>query len=205
LSITHLIYLISGENDGADHLEEANSALNKFKTLNLPQYSTMNAIILHFSGEYEIAKNEFSLSAENNPISKRNLEKLYFADLHVNSNQNPLSKILFSSTNMFDLFLNRTDIVADTTTKYLNSFANTVLDSKFNNGVEIKRFNNKSLQKKIYISTFNSNFETLTEAQLISFADKIYNTNLYRYYTFNDWVVRYDASNVKTVFLITEL
>jgi hypothetical protein len=204
LSIAHLIYLISGENDGSDHLEEANSALNKFKTLNLPQYSTMNAIILHYIGDNEIAKNEFLLSAENNPISKRNLEMLYFSNSQAKSIQNPLSKILFSSLNMFDLFMNRTDIIADTSTKYLNSFANTVLDKKYYNSIEIQRYNSKSLGKKIYFATYVDGYEELTETQLISFADEILYTNLYRYYTFNEWVVRYDASNVKTVFLITE-
>ena len=205
LCITHIIYEMSGEEDGGeDHFEDSKIALKRIKEMNLPHYFAMNGILLHYSGEINLAKQEFLKNSESYPISKRNLDHLYYGINEVSIDQNPLSKILVHSFNMFDIFLNKSELVTDTTTKYLNSFANTVLDKKFYNGFEIKRFNHKALQKKIYISNFNSNFEALTEAQLISFADEIYYTNLYRYYTFNDWVVRYDAASLKTVFLITE-
>ena len=161
-----------------------------------------NAIYLHFTGEIEQAKNEFMLNAEKDPISKRNLDFLYFNITQIKGNQNSLSKILVNPLNMFDIFLSRSNIIPDTTTKYINSFANTVLEKKYVNEIELMRFNNKAIGK-LYIATYTDKYKEITENQLISFADEIIYTNMFRYYTYNDWVVRYDASGTKTVYLLT--
>ena len=202
LCIAHLIHQLNGSEDGVDHLESAQEALNKLKNIDLARYNTMKAIYLHFTGEIQQAKNEFMLNAEKDPIAKRNLDLLYFDISQIKGDQNPLSKILVNPINMFDIFLNRTDIIADTTTKYISSFANTVLEKKYVNSIELKRFNNKAVGK-LYIATYTDKYKELTENQLISFADEIYYTNLYRYYTHNDWVVRYDASGSMMVYLLT--
>lgn len=203
LSIAHLIFEMSGNEDEIIHFDEAKSELKRFKSLNLPQYNTMNAILLHYSGDIDSAKNEFILNAENDAIAKRNLDHLYFNISQVKGDQNPLSKILGNPPNIADNFyLKKEDVKTDTTTKLLNSFTNTSLNRLYVDEVELIRFNIKPFEK-LYIATYTDKYKELTENQLISFADEIFYTNLYRYYTYNDWVVRFDSSGSKTVYLLT--
>jgi hypothetical protein len=202
LCIAHLIHQLNGSEDAVDHLESAQEALNKLKNIDLARYNTLNAIYLHFTGEIQQAKNEFMLNAEKDPIAKRNLDLLYFNITQIKGDQNSLSKILVNPLNMFDIFLSRSNIIPDTTTKYINSFANTVHEKKYVNEIELMRFNNKAIGK-LYIATYTDKYKEITENQLISFADEIIYTNMFRYYTYNDWVVRYDASGTKTVYLLT--
>lgn len=203
LCIAHLIHQLNGSEDGVDHLESAQVALKMIKNIDMERHITMNAIYLHFTGEIQLAKNEFMLNAEKNPIAKRNLDHLYFNISQVKGDQNPLSKILGNPPNIADnFFLKKEDVTTDITTKLLNSFTNTSLNRLYVNEEELIRFNIKPFGK-LYIATYIDKYKELTENQLISFADEIYYTNLYRYYTYNDWVVRYDASGTKTVYLLT--
>jgi hypothetical protein len=203
LCIAHLVHQLKGSEDGVDHLESAREALNKLKNFDISRYNTLNAIYLHFTGEIEQAKNEFTLNVEKDPIAKRNLDQLYFNISQVTGYQNPLSKILIDSVNLVNLFYTKKgEIIWDTTTKILNSFANTSLDKLYLEGIKAIRFNNRTIGK-LYIVSYENKFNELTENQLISFADEIIYTNLFRYYTYNDWVVRYDASGTKTVYLLT--
>lgn len=69
-------------------------------------------------------------------------------------------------------------------------------------GVKYIKFENKSIAAKIFIAEFSNQFEALTEMQLSSFADQIYQSNLYTYYVYQDWIIRYDSLKSRRVYLI---
>jgi hypothetical protein len=203
LCIAHLIHQLNGSKDDVDHLESAQVALNKLKNFDVARYNTMNAIYLHFTGEIEQAKNVFIQNAEKDAIAKRNLDLLYFNISQIKGDQNPLSSIFGNTPNILEYFYSKKEYVTkDTTTKLLNSFTNTSLNRLYLDGDELIRFVIKPMEK-LYIAIYTDKYKELTENQLISFADEIYYTNLYRYYTYSDWVVRYDASGSKMVYLLT--
>ena len=60
----------------------------------------------------------------------------------------------------------------------------------------------QSIAAKIFIAEFSNQFEALTEMQLSSFADQIYQSNLYTYYVYQDWIIRYDSLKSRRVYLI---
>ena len=93
-------------------------------------------------------------------------------------------------------------LISDTTSKYLNSFMNTSLVKKIGTGINYTKFENKSIATKIFIAEFSNQFEALTEMQLSAFADQIYQSNLYTYYVYQDWVIRYDPNKSRKVYLI---
>ena len=68
------------------------------------------------------------------------------------------------------------------------------------------KFTDRSIQnsqdKSIQIAEWNKGYESITETQLISFSDQIYQSNLYTYYVYQDWVIRYDSLKSRKVYLI---
>jgi hypothetical protein len=202
LSIAHLVYDLSKEDINNDHLTDCKYSLSKIKALNLPQFITMSGIISHYEGDLEKAKSHFISNAETFPLSKRNLDKLFFNIEPIPFIYNPLNKIMDNNQNLFEVFYNKIGLISDTTTKLLNSFKNTSLVKKSGEGIEYIKFENKSIPAKIYIAEFNNQFDALTEIQLSSFSDQIFQSNLFTYYVYQDWVVRYDLYKSRKVYLI---
>ncbi len=203
LSIAHLVYDLSKEEINNDHLADSKTSLSKIKVLNLPQYITMTGIISHYEGDLEKAKSSFISNAETCALSKRNLDKLFFNIQPISIDQNPLNKIMSNNQNLFEVFYDKKiAIISDTSTKLLNSFMNTSLVKKMGAGVKYIKFENKSIAAKIFIAEFSNQFEALTEMQLSSFADQIYQSNLYTYYVYQDWIIRYDSLKSRRVYLI---
>lgn len=203
LSIAHLVYDLSKEEVNNDHLADSKTSLSKIKVLNLPQYITMTGIISHYEGDLAKAKSSFISNAETCALSKRNLDKLFFNIQPISIDQNPLNKIMSNNQNLFEVFYDKKiAIISDTSTKLLNSFMNTSLVKKMGAGVKYIKFENKSIAAKIFIAEFSNQFEALTEMQLISFADQIYQSNLYTYYVYQEWIIRYDSLKSLKVYLI---
>ena len=203
LSIAHLVYDLSKEEINNDHLADSKTSLSKIKVLNLPQYITMTGIISHYEGDLEKAKSSFISNAETCALSKRNLDKLFFNIQPISIDQNPLNKIMSNNQNLFEVFYDKKiAMISDTSTKLLNSFMNTSLVKKMGAGVKYIKFENKSIAAKIFIAEFSNQFEALTEMQLSSFADQIYQSNLYTYYVYQDWIIRYDSLKSRRVYLI---
>lgn len=203
LSIAHLVYDISEEEINNGHLAECKTSLSKIKVLNLPQYITMSGIINHYEGDLEKAKSSFISNAETCALSKRNLDKLFFNIQPISNEQNPLNRILSKNENLYEVFYDKKIVlISDTTSKYLNSFMNTSLVKKIGTGINYTKFENKSIATKIFIAEFSNQFEALTEMQLSAFADQIYQSNLYTYYVYQDWVIRYDPNKSRKVYLI---
>jgi hypothetical protein len=77
------------------------------------------------------------------------------------------------------------------------------LDKLSNDEMNCFKFKNKSLSSNnlFYSAKWEKGFESVTENQLMTFSDQIYYSNLYHYYIFKGWVVRYDLNNQKTIFL----
>ncbi len=203
LSIAHLVYEISKEEMNNDHLTDCKYSLSKIKGLNLPQYITMSGIISHYEGDLEKSKSAFISNAETCVISKRNLDKLFFNIQPISLDQNPLNRIMSKNQNLIEVFHDKKiGLIADTTTKLLNSFTNTSLVKKIGEDAKYIKFENKSIPAKIFIAEFSNQFEALTEMQLSAFADQIYQSNLYMYYVYQDWVIRYDSCKIRKVYLI---
>ena len=202
VSIAHLLMEISKEDQENEHLGDCKNFLEKVKNQNIPHYSTMKGIIAHYQGDLEGSKKEFIKNLETFPISKRNLDRLFYGIEKPSPQQNPLSALLSTPQNLMEIFFDRNNLVRDTTSKILNSFMNTPVDSKKVGDNEYYRFDDRVKKKKLFFAKYSSGFEGLTETQLISYCEKTFTTNLYRYYTFKDWVIRYDEKNIKTVYLI---
>lgn len=202
LSIAHMLMAISKEDTENDHLGDCMIFLEKLKNQNIPHYTAMKGIIAHYEGDLELAMKEFAKNIESFPISKRNLDRLIYGLEKPVSQQNPLSALLSTPQNLMEIFFDRNNLVKDTTSKVLNSFMNTPVDYKKVDGKEYYRFDNRVNNEKLFFAKYSSGFESLTETQLISYCEKTFTTNLYRYYTFEDWVIRYDEKNIKTVYLI---
>lgn len=163
----------------------------------------MSGIINHYEGDLEKAKSSFISNAETCALSKRNLDKLFFNIQPISNEQNPLNRILSKNENLYEVFYDKKIVlISDTTSKYLNSFMNTSLVKKIGTGINYTKFENKSIATKIFIAEFSNQFEALTEMQLSAFADQIYQSNLYTYYVYQDWVIRYDPNKSRKVYLI---
>ena len=205
LSIAHLLFEISGEDKENNHLEDCKYFLSKTKSMKLPQTLTMEGIIQHYEKDFENAKQTFISNAESYPLSKRNLDKLFYQIQPVDDAQNPLNKILKTDVNLGNLFFINKNVTKDTLTKLLYFFSSTLLEKLNLNEMKCIKFTERSIQnsqnKSIQIAEWNKGYESITETQLISFSDQIFHSNLYRYYTFKVWIIRYDMNNRKTVYL----
>jgi hypothetical protein len=197
-----MLMAISREDTDNDHLGDCKIFLEKLKNQNIPHYVTMKGIIAHYEGDLELARKEFVKNIETFPLSKRNLDRLFYGLEKPGPQQNPLSTLLSIPQNLMEIFHEPSNLIKDTTSKALNSFMNTPVDSKKVGGNEYYRFHNRVNNEKLFFAKYSNGFESLTEAQLISYCEKTFTTNLYRYYTFKDWVIRYDEKNIKTVYLI---
>ena len=205
LSIAHLLMEISGEDKESNHLEDSKYFLSKTKSLKLPQSVTLEGIVQHFEKDFENAKQTFISNAESFPLSKRNLDKLFFQIQPFDDAQNPLSKILKIDLNLGDLFFNNKNVKKDTPSKLLTFFSNITLEKLNLDDKNCLRFSDRSIQnssdKSILLAEWKKGFESVTETQLISFSDQIFHTNLYHYYTYKGWVIRYDMNNCKTIYI----
>jgi hypothetical protein len=205
LSIAHLLLEISGEDKESNHLVDSKYFLSKTKSLKLPQSITLEGIVQHYEKDFENAKQTFISNAESFSLSKRNLDKLFFQIQPVDGTQNPLSKILITDLNLGDLFFNNKNVKKDTLTKLLTFFSSTNLEKLNLDEKSCFKFSDRSIQnssdKSIHLAEWKKGFEYITETQLISFSDQIFHTNLYRYYTYKGWVVRYDMNNRKTIYI----
>jgi hypothetical protein len=206
LSIAHLLFEISGEDKENNHLEDCKYFLSKTKSMKLPQTLTMEGIIQHYEKDFENAKHTFISNAESYPLSKRNLDKLFYQIQPVDDAQNPLNKILKTDVNLGNLFFINKNVTKDTLTKLLYFFSSTLLEKLNLNEMKCFKFTDRSIQniqdKSIQLAEWNKGFESITETQLISFADQIYQSNLYTYYVYQDWVIRYDSYKSRKVYLI---
>ena len=203
-----MVYELSKVDINNDHLTDCKYSLSKIKGFNLPQYITMTGIISHYEGDLEKAKSSFISNAETYVLSKRNLDKLFFNIQPISLDLNPLNRIMSKNQDLFEVFYdNKIGLIADTTTKLLNSFSNTSLVKKIGVGANYIKFENRSISAKIFIAEFSisNQFEALTEMQLSIFADKIYQSNLYTYYVYEDWVIRYDSFKSYKVYLIQNI
>jgi hypothetical protein len=174
--------------------------------MKLPQTLTMEGIIQHYEKDFENAKHTFISNAESYPLSKRNLDKLFYQIQPVDDAQNPLNKILKTDVNLGNLFFINKNVTKDTLTKLLYFFSSTLLEKLNLNEMKCFKFTDRSIQniqdKSIQLAEWNKGFESITETQLISFADQIYQSNLYTYYVYQDWVIRYDSYKSRKVYLI---
>lgn len=203
LAIAHLLLVISGEEQERDYLEDCKYFLSKAKSLKLPHAITLEGIILHFEKEFDKSKETFQSNAETFPLSKKNLDKLFYKIQPVDDNQNPLNKILNTTLNLGELFWDIKKFKEDTDTKLLLSFSNTTLYELNDSDLKGIKFKNKSMKDKNMFSfvEWKKGFESITESQMMSFSDQIYYSNLYRYYIYSGWIIRYDANNRKTIYL----
>jgi hypothetical protein len=200
LSIAHLLFEISEEDKENNHLRKSINYLSELEGSKIPEFITMEGIIQHFEKEFEQSKRTFTSQSENFPIAKRNLDKLFYDIKPVDDLQNPLSKMFKSEVNLVEMFFER-NIQEDSLTKLLTSFSNTKLLKKSNKEMDCIKFDNKSLSIKFYVAEWKKGFESITETQLISFADQIFHTSMYRYYTYKGWVIKYDMNNRKSIYL----
>jgi hypothetical protein len=203
LAIANLLLVISGEEQDKDYLEDCKHFLSKAKFLKLPHAITLEGILLHFEKELDKSKETFQSNAETFPLSKRNLDKLFYNIEPVDDNQNPLNKILSTSLNLGELFWDRKKFKEDADTKLLPSFSNTTLNKLNESEINGIKFKNKSMEDKNMFSfvEWKKGFESITESQMMSFSDQIYYSNLYRYYLYSGWIIRYDSNNRKTIYL----
>jgi hypothetical protein len=205
LSIAHLLFEISREEEGIKHLKKSKNYLSELEDSGLAQVVTMEGIIQHFEKDFENAMQTFISNAESFPLSKRNLDKLFFQIQPVDDAQNPLSKILKADVNLGDLFFNNKNVKKETLTNLLTFFSSTTLDKLNLDDKSCLRFSDRSIQnssdKSIHLAEWKKGFESITETQLISFSDQIFHTNLYHYYTYKGWIIRYDLNNRKTIYI----
>jgi hypothetical protein len=205
LSIAHLLFEISREEEGIKHLKKSKNYLSELEDNGLAQLVTMEGIIQHFEKDFEKSKQTFISNAESFSLSKRNLDKLFFQIQPVDDAQNPLNKILKSDVNLGDLFFNDKNVIKDNLTKLLTFFSSTTLEKLNLDEKSCYKFSDRSIQnssdKSIHLAEWKKGFEYITETQLISFSDQIFHTNLYRYYTYKGWVVRFDMNNRKTIYI----
>jgi len=205
LSIAHLLFEISKLEIEINHLRKSKNYLSELEDIKQDQLITMKGIIQHFEKDFENAKQTFISNAESFSLSKRNLDKLFFQIQPVDDAQNPLIKILKADVNLGDLIFTNKNVKKDTLTKLLTFFSSTTLEKLNLDEMSIIKFSDRSIQnssdKSIHLAEWKKGFESITETQLISFSDQIYYSNLYRYYTFKGWIIRYDSNNQKTIYL----
>lgn len=201
LSIAHLLFCISNEDKENDHLLDSKYALAKLKAFNLPQSITLSGIIEHFEGNLENSKKLFLSNSEFYYLSKRNLDRLFYNVFQVSEDQNPLSKILKYDKKIVDVFI-VSKVLPDTCR--INSFENTTLRKVNSENAKFIEYKNKAFSNnnKVFIAQFNNQYDDVTENQLMSFADRIYNCNSNSYYVYNEWIIQYDYHKSKKVYLI---
>jgi hypothetical protein len=204
LSIAHLLFDLSKEDTENDHLNESNYYLNKVSNLKLPQVSALKGIMAHNSGNLEEAKKIFLSEGELSPLSKRNYNKLFGKYQIINASDNPLSCLLKFDQNLIELFFEPKGIVRDSSNNgskpLLPSFANISIDSKTTNNTFCSRIYDKSTNTKVYFAKLNDNYENISENLLNEYSDQIFESNLYKYFVFSDWIIRIDINKVKTVY-----
>jgi hypothetical protein len=211
LAIAHFIFELSEEDQENDHLLECEYNLNKIKSLNLPHYATMSGIIAYHKGDTIRSKEEFQKNSDIFPYSKRNLDKLFpkkkqsrYSDLYALEQENPLEEIFNKNLqiDISDIFNFDSVISYDSVSRILPSFSNTKLLTKIVDGKEYKQFIDKRINDdKFYVAINFLHLEDIKESTLISFSDRIFHTNLYRYYIFQNWIIKYDKSDEKTIYL----
>ena len=210
LAIAHFIFELSGVENENDHLLECEYYLNKIKNFNLPHYTTMCGIIAYYKGDTIGSKEEFQKNSDIFPYSKRNLNKLFpqipqskYRDYSIKQG-NPLEEIFNENLqiDISDIFQFDSIKNYDPVSRILPSFSNTSLLTQIVDGKEYKQYLDKRINGGEFYVAYNFlHLDDIEENTLISFSDRIIHTNLYRYYIFENWIIKYDKSDKKTIYL----
>ncbi len=203
LSIAHLLMEISKEDTEVDHISECNYFLNKVSN-KLSQANTLKGILAHYTGDFDQAKQILQNDSEKNAISKRNYILLFGKKQNFSISENPLNCMLKSETNLAELFFDTKGIVRDSSNygskPLLPSFSNISVDSKITNTMTCSRIFDKSQNTKVYFAKQNDNCENITENLLKDYSELIFESNLYKFYIFTDWIIRIDDKGIRTVY-----
>jgi hypothetical protein len=204
IAIAYLLKEISLENQDSDNLLEFNNYLNKAKNANVSRVKTLEGIFAHHSGKIEESKNLFLSNSEICPISKRNFELLYGDYQNITNSENPLSCLLKFDTNMAELFYVSKGIIKDSSNigskPILPSFSNISIESLNSEKFYCSRILDRSANERFYIAELKDQYEYINDELLIEFSDFIFETNLYRYFIYSDWIIRMDSDNIKTFY-----
>ena len=184
--------------------------MNKIKNFNLPHYTTMCGIIAYYKGDTIGSKEEFQKNSDIFPYSKRNLNKLFpqipqskYRDYSIKQG-NPLEEIFNENLqiDISDIFQFDSIKNYDPVSRILPSFSNTSLLTQIVDGKEYKQYLDKRINGGEFYVAYNFlHLDDIEENTLISFSDRIIHTNLYRYYIFENWIIKYDKSDKKTIYL----
>ena len=203
LAIAHLLLDISKEDIENDHINECNYFLNKVSN-KLTQTNTLKGILAHYLGKVEEAKQILLDDSEVNVISKRNFNLLFDNKQNASRSESPLSSILNSEENLAELFFDSKGIIRDSsslgTKPLLPSFSNISVDKKTTKKIECLRIFDKSLNTKVYIAKLNISSENLSENLLKDYSEFVFDSNLYKYYIYMDWIIRIDLKGIKTIY-----
>lgn len=203
LAIAHLLIDISKEDLENDHINECNYFLNKVSN-KLTQTNTLKGILAHYIGKFDEAEQILLDNSEINIISKRNYNLLFGNKSNLLSIENPLKSVLKFEENLPELFFDSKGIVRDSASRgtkpILPSFSNISIDIKTTERMQCSRIFEKSLNTKIYIAKLNSSGENLSENLLKDYSEFVFDSNLYKYYIYMDWIIRIDLKGNKTIY-----
>jgi hypothetical protein len=203
LAISHLLLDISKEDIENDHINECNYFLNKVSN-NLNQTYTLKGILSHYLGKFDESKQILFNQPETNIIAKRNYNLLFGNKSNFSIIENPLKCLLKFEENLPELFFDSKGIVRDSASRgnkpILPSFSNISVDIKTTEAMQCSRIFEKSLNTKIYIAKLNLSGENLSENLLKDYSEFVFDSNLYKYYIYLDWIIRIDLKGNKTIY-----
>lgn len=207
LSIAHLLLEISKEDPENDHLTDCNYFLEKLVVNKFPQVNTMKGIIAHYTGNIEKAKDILLSNSEISVISKRNYDILFGKRIVTSISENPLSCLLKSEDNLAALFVDPKGIIRDSSgygsKPLLPSFLNISIDNKKTKSMTCSRIYDKSSKNevsKVYFAKQNDPNDNITENLLKDYSEFIFDSNLYKFYIFTDWIIKVDTKGIKTIY-----
>lgn len=204
LSIAHLLLEISKEDSENNHLNDCNIFLDKLAANKFPQVNTMRGIIAHHIGNIEEAKEILLSNSEISVISKRNFDILFGKRPVSSISENPLSCLLKSEDNLAELFFDPKGIIRDSSSygskPLLPSFSNISIDIKKTNSITCSRIYDKVLNNKVYFAKQNDSKDNITENLLKDYSEFIFDSNLYKFYIFTDWIIKVDTKGIKTIY-----
>ena len=115
-----------------------------------------------------------------------------------------MSCLLKFETNMAELFYVSKGIIKDSSNigskPILPSFSNISIESLNSEEFYCSRILDKSANERFYIAELKDQYEYINDELLIEFSDFIFDTNLYRYFIYSDWIIRMDFDNIKTFY-----
>ena len=203
IAIAHILFDISKEEKEIDHLSEFTYYINKVKN-KLPHAITLNGIFANYTGRVEESKSILLDDSVSNSISKRNYKLLFEKSNSSSTIVNPLFDLLNSKENLVELFFDAKGIIRDSSNygskPRLPYFSTISIDTKNTSTMSCTRIFDKSLSTKLYIAKMINNYDNITEQLLEDYSDFVFITNLYKFYIFNEWIIRIDMNGLKTIF-----